>query len=143
MNSARTRILIFGTFDGIHEGHRNFFAQARALADEPFLIVSLARDSNVLKIKGKAPHSDDATRLESMRKEKLVDEAVLGTVGGNYIEHIVELKPDIIALGYDQTGTLYTNDLEAKLQSSGCSARVTRCEAFMPDIYKSSKLRQA
>ena len=37
-----TRIMVFGTFDMIHAGHEDLFRQARALAKEPYLIVSVA-----------------------------------------------------------------------------------------------------
>ena len=39
------RIMVFGTFDIIHAGHEDLFRQARALAEDPHLIVSVARDS--------------------------------------------------------------------------------------------------
>jgi len=51
----RTKIMVFGTFDGLHKGHLNFFWQARKLAVDSFLVVSIARDKNVIKIKGKSP----------------------------------------------------------------------------------------
>ena len=41
--------MVFGTFDGLHKGHLNFFKQAKKLAQKSFLIVSIARDLNVLK----------------------------------------------------------------------------------------------
>lgn len=137
-----TRILIFGTFDGIHEGHRSFFGQARALADAPYLIASIARDVNVVKIKGRMPDESEQERLTKIKNEPLVDLAVLGTTNDNYLEHIVELRPDIIALGYDQNGTMYTEDLENKLRQVHCNAQLVRCAAHMPEVYKSSKLRR-
>ena len=47
----KIRIMVFGTFDGLHEGHLDFFKQARQLSKNPFLIVSIARDKNVKIIK--------------------------------------------------------------------------------------------
>ncbi len=142
MISKKTRILIFGTYDGIHEGHRSFFAQARALATDPQLIVSLARDTNVLKIKGKLPRSDETMRKSALEHEQLVDEVVLGALGDDYIEHIVSLHPTIIALGYDQAGTVYTQALAEKLATAHCAAKIVRCKPFKPEIYKSSKLQR-
>ncbi len=55
-----TRIMVFGTFDMIHEGHADLFRQARALASDPYLIVSVARDAVAQRIKGNRPrHSED------------------------------------------------------------------------------------
>lgn len=137
-----TRILIFGTYDGIHEGHRDFFKQARSLSDTPYLIVSLARDKNVTSIKGRPPVEDETKRLHALKQEHLVDEAVLGALEEDYIAHIAYLKPDIIALGYDQIGTSYTESLEEKLKAAGLSVPIVRCEPYKPDIYKSSKLKR-
>ena len=47
----KVKIMAFGTFDILHAGHLNFFKQARKLSKYPFLIVSVARDVNVKKIK--------------------------------------------------------------------------------------------
>lgn len=137
-----TRILIFGTYDGIHEGHRHFFAQARALAPHPYLIVSLARDINVLKVKGRLPYDTEAVRKNLLVQEPLIDEVVLGALGDDYIEHICSLQPEIIALGYDQDGTPYTNALREKLRDADCNATIVRCEPYKPEIYKSSKIKR-
>jgi FAD synthetase len=138
----KTRILIFGTYDGIHEGHRSFFAQARALAPNPLLIVSLARDVNVKKVKGKLPFETEQERKAALEKEILVDEVVLGALDDDYIAHVLSERPDIIALGYDQNGTTYTDSLAEKLSRAGCTARIVRCEPYKPEIYKSSKLQR-
>ena len=53
----KTRIMVFGTFDGVHMGHLDFLKQARKLARESFLIVSVAREKNVFRIKNKKPLS--------------------------------------------------------------------------------------
>ena len=50
MAKKRTKIMIFGTFDGLHKGHLNFFKQAKNFIQNSFLIVSIARDKNVYKI---------------------------------------------------------------------------------------------
>jgi FAD synthetase len=133
-----TRILIFGTYDGIHEGHRHFFAQARSLGDRPYLIASVARDVNVTRIKGRLPYETEDERVTELKKEILIDEVCLGSIT-DYIEHIRSISPDVIALGYDQHS--YTEALSQKLQQIGLSPRIVRCDPYKPEIYKSSKLR--
>ena len=130
--------MVFGTFDMLHEGHLDFFRQARALAEDPHLIVSIARDANVARIKGSLPWKGEKERLALVVKNALVSEAVLGDSEG-YIEHIVAAKPDIIALGYDQTGE-YVESLEKHLAGKGVIARVVRLAALQPETYKTSKL---
>jgi len=130
--------MVFGTFDMVHEGHEDFFRQARKLAPKPHLIVSVARDANVTQIKGNSPRHHESERLATVLANPLVDEAVMGDEVG-YVEHIVQAKPDIIALGYDQYGE-YVRDLERDLTAAGISPKVMRMKAFKPEMYKTSKL---
>jgi choline-phosphate cytidylyltransferase len=133
-----TRIMAFGTFDMIHRGHEDLFKQARALAEDPVLIVSVSRDSAARRQKGAAPRRDEAARLADIAAHPLVDEAVLGDEVG-YMDHIAEAKPDIIGLGYDQSGE-YVENLERDLKAAGLNVRVVRLSAFRPETYKTSKL---
>jgi FAD synthetase len=133
-----TRIMVFGTFDLLHEGHLDFFRQARGLAPKSRLIVSVARDASVVRVKGRAPQRAEEDRLESVRACPLVDEAVLGDTIG-YTAHVARAAPDIIALGYDQEGE-YVENLSADLKDAGIRATVVRLAAYKPDIFKTSKL---
>jgi FAD synthetase len=133
-----TRIMVFGTFDMVHEGHADFFRQARELAQDPYLIVSVARDGIVRRIKGAHPRRSEAERRALLERNTLVDEVVLGQEAG-YVEHILEAKPDIIALGYDQEGE-YVERLERDLMSAGIRPRIVRLKPFKPEEFKTSKL---
>lgn len=92
-----TRILATGTFDLLHPGHVYFLTQARALGDELFVIV--ARDSNVTH-KPK-PIVSEEQRLEMVNALGMVDKAFLGSEK-DIFEPLKQIRPDIIALGYDQ-----------------------------------------
>jgi FAD synthetase len=133
-----TRIMVFGTFDMLHPGHEDFFAQARALAADPYLIVSIARDSAVERIKGTKSRHSEIERQSSVQRHKLVDEVVVGDEAG-YIDHILAAHPDIIALGYDQAGE-YVEHLERDLTAAGLRSKVIRLQAYKPETYKTSKL---
>ncbi|HBC59255.1 TPA: FAD synthase [Candidatus Azambacteria bacterium] len=132
------KIMVFGTFDMIHAGHEDLFRQARALAEEPYLIVSIARDSVAARYRGFSPRHHESERLARVAAHPLVDEAVPGDELG-YITHIMTAGPDIIALGYDQGGE-YVKDLEKDLREAGMHTRVVRLSAFRPEVYKTSKL---
>lgn len=134
-----TRVMVFGTFDMLHAGHLDLFRQARALADDPHLTVSIARDSAASRVKGAKPRHTETERLALVRDCALVDEAVLGDEHG-YIEHITAAAPDTIALGYDQEGE-YVEHLEADLRAAGLTTRIVRLQPFKPEIYKTSKLQ--
>lgn len=133
-----TRIMVFGTFDMVHPGHEDLFRQARGLAEDPYLIVSVARDASVERIKGFRARNDESKRLAVVSGNALVDEAVLGDRVG-YIGHIAAAHPDIIALGYDQEGE-YVENLARDLEAAGISARIERLAAHRPDEFKTSKL---
>ncbi len=130
--------MVFGTFDMIHAGHEDLFRQARALASDPCLIVSIATDANVERIKGKKPRNSQNKRRIALAAHPLVDKVVVGDEQG-YIEHILALRPDIIALGYDQTGE-YVDRLKEHLAERGFSTKVMRLQAFEPERFKTSKL---
>lgn len=133
-----TRIMVFGTFEMLHEGHLDFFRQARALASDPHLVVSVARDDAAARVKGARPGKTELERLRLVEACELADEAVLGDKEG-YMTHILRIQPDIIALGYDQSGE-YVRHLEGDLGSAGLRTQVVRLKPFKPEIYKTSKL---
>lgn len=137
--APETRVMVFGTFDMIHKGHEDLFRQARALAAHPYLIVSVARDTSVIRIKGRAPSSGEEVRRARLSEHQLVDEAVLGDDDG-YVSHILAARPDIIALGYDQEGE-YVVSLETDLANAGLHPQIVRLSPFEPETYKTSKLR--
>lgn len=131
--------MVFGTFDMLHEGHLDLFRQARLLASEPILIVSIARDSAAERIKGSKSRRTELERLALVETCDLVDEVVLGDKEG-YVEHIKQVSPDIIALGYDQKGE-YVDHLDAALDRVGLHPKIVRLKPYKPEIYKTSRLR--
>ncbi len=136
--NLKTKIMVFGTFDGLHAGHLNFFKQAKKLAKNSKLIVSIARDKNVFLIKKTKPRLDEKKRFALLKKNKLVDEVVLSGVK-NYLPHILKIAPEYIALGYDQKA--YVENLKKDLKKSGLTTEVVRMKPFKEKIYKNSLLR--
>ena len=132
--------MVFGTFEILHPGHLSFFKQARALAPRPFLIVSVARDLNVERIKGRKPANNETFRLRLVMKNPLVDKAVLGAKRA-YFFHIRQQHPDVIGLGYDQSE--YVRELRRDLKRSGLKVRVVRLKPYLPNVYKTTFLRQS
>lgn len=93
-------VLIFGTFDGFHSGHQFVISEAAKKGSE--LVVAIARDAHVRELKQKEPNNSEHVRLEQVEKNPLVSRVVLSDeILGSY--HILnELRPDVIALGFDQ-----------------------------------------
>ena len=131
-------IMAFGTFDMVHPGHEDFFRQARALAPAARLVVSVARDSAVLRIKGSLPRTTDSMRRLKAAENPLVDIAILGDEEG-YMDHIIDVAPDIIVLGYDQEGE-YVHNLERDMRTLGLKTRIVRLNPYRPEQFKTSKL---
>ncbi len=135
----KTKVMIFGTFDGLHEGHLSLFKQARKLTKDGILIASIARDKNVIKIKGKRPILNDKERLGLVRKAGLIDKVVLSGIK-DHIAHIVKENPNIIALGYDQKA--YTKNLKKDLKNRGILVKIVRLKPYKENIYKNHLLRK-
>jgi len=87
-----------GVFDLLHPGHVAFLREARKLGDE--LVVVVARDSTAKRFKH-PPITPESNRLEMVGALKPVDRALLGNEGDIY-EILDEIRPDVIALGFDQ-----------------------------------------
>ena len=133
----KTKIMVFGTFDGIHKGHLNLLKQARRLARKPFLIVLIARDKNVLKIKKRKTIYIEKERMKLVKKSQLADKVILGSVN-NYLANILKEKPAIIALGYDQKA--YVKELKKDLKNKKLNIKIMRLKSHKPHIYKNSLL---
>ena len=96
-------VLASGVFDLLHLGHVKFLEEAKkAGGKDAELIVIIARDNTVEENKGRKPVMSENQRRALVESLKVVNEAVLGFEKidlGDVIEHV---KPDVIALGYDQ-----------------------------------------
>ena len=128
--------MCFGSFDVLHPGHMFYLREARRFGDK--LVVVVARDSSIRKIKGKEPKYRERERLEHVRDAPFVDKAVLGYDSDPY-EIIEEIKPDIICLGYDQDS--YSENLSEKLAERGLNPKIYRMKPYKEHVYKSSKLK--
>lgn len=131
------KVMCFGAFDGLHPGHLDFFKQAKKLGD--YLVVSVGRDSNVERIKGKKPLFGEEERLELIANLKIVDKAVLGSKHDFYIQ-IKQNAPDIICLGYDQWAS--EKEVIEGLRNVGLlNTEVVRLAAYKPEKAKSTHLK--
>ncbi len=131
----KKRVVCAGTFDHLHLGHASFLRQAKALGDE--LVVIVARDENVKRIKNILPEHNENERKENVEKTGIPDKVILGYTDRDIFLILKELKPDIIALGYDQR----VSEEKIKERLPGC--KVLRLKPFKPDKYKSSYYRKS
>lgn len=88
-----------GTFDLFHYGHTNFLRQCSKLADK--IIVSLNTDEFIQEYKGKTPIMTYSEREQSLMDCKYVHSVVPNSGGVDSKPAILEVNPDIIAIGTD------------------------------------------
>ncbi len=104
-NKSRKKkvVLASGVFDLLHLGHVKFLEEAKkAGGRNSELVVIVARDSTVEKTKCKRPIMSEDQRCALVESLKVVDRALLGFETLDIGEVIAKVKPDVIALGYDQ-----------------------------------------
>ena len=113
-----------GTFDLLHLGHIYYLKEAKSLGDR--LAVVVATDSTVRRLKHE-PINPEKIRLELIKELKIVDEAYLGYEEDMY-EIVREIKPEIIAIGFDQLHDEET--IKKELKRRKIKARVERLSEF-------------
>ena len=137
MKKANKKVMVFGTFDIFHKGHKNFLKQARRKGD--FVIAVVARDKTVLDVKKQKSANSERERLKALKVSGLADKVILGNLGDKYLV-IKKYKPDVICLGYDQK--TFITDLAKKIKEFGLDkTEIIRLKSYYPNKYKSSKLR--
>lgn len=131
------KVMAFGTFDFFHAGHEDYLRQARTLGDE--LIVVVARDETVKKVKNAAPVNNERKRLRDVAACPHVSKAVLGNLDDKY-RVIKRYAPNVLALGYDQY--VFTYGLENFSIQEKLSVEIVRLQPFQPQTFKSSLIRR-
>ena len=135
-------VLASGVFDLLHLGHVKFLEEAKKTGGKNAeLIVIIARDATVEKTKGRKPVMPEDQRRALVESLKVVDAAVLGFESLDIGEVIEKVKPDIIALGYDQKDM--AGSVEDYLGKHKLKVKVVRVGKFGEDaLDSSSKIRQ-
>jgi FAD synthetase len=103
VSGKRRIVLASGNFDLLHLGHVRYLEEAkRAGGENAELIVIVARDSTVEKMKGKKPVMSEDQRRSLVEALKEVDEAILGYEELDINKVLEKISPDIVAVGHDQ-----------------------------------------
>jgi FAD synthetase len=131
---SMVRVMATGVFDLLHMGHVYFLKEAKKLGDE--LIVVVATDKTAKELKH-VPVTPQDLRMKLVTELKPVDKAVLGYEDDRY-RIVKELKPDIIALGFDQKHDeeIIRNDLK----DMGLDVKVIRLDPFEQDLAGTRKV---
>jgi FAD synthetase len=138
----RKIVLASGVFDLLHLGHVSFLEEAKkAGGTNAELIVIIARDDTAEKRKGIRPVVPENQRCALIASLKVVDEAILGYEDFDIGKVIEKIKPDIIALGYDQKDLEQT--LKGYVKKHGSPVKIVRIGKFsLDELDSSSKIKQ-
>jgi len=133
------RVLAAGKFDLLHLGHLAYLEQARELAGEDGeLVVVIALDKTIEKERGAPPVFPQEQRRKLVEALGIVDRAVIGLDTEDHTEIVIQIRPDIVALGYDQ----YTDidRLEKRIAERGLHTTIVRLEKKTADGLCSSTM---
>jgi cytidyltransferase-like protein len=128
------KVLVFGVFDGLHDGHRSLLEQAKACGE--YLIAVVARDMVAEELKESFPCLPVQVRIEHLRGLGIADEVVSGDKAQGTYEVVRKYKPDVIALGYDQERL--KNDLEKRRGEFNWNIELKVMEPYKPEKFHSS-----
>jgi len=129
-------VLAGGVFDIIHPGHIHTLNDAKKLGD--VLVVVIATDKTAIKMKKREPLHSAELRRELVSSLSMVDLCIIGNEE-DIFKTVDLVKPQIIALGYDQTH-------QEKFITEGCKkinldVTVARLESPRPET-SSSKIQK-
>ncbi len=124
------KVLVFGTFDLLHPGHRFVLSEAQKRGS---LFVVVACDRNVQRIKSRFPAHDEDERMSHVRAAAPDSTVVLGDAH-DFLVPVRAIDPDLILLGYDQA-------LPPGVREQDLPCEIERLPAFEPEKYKTSILR--
>lgn len=126
-------VLAAGVFDFFHPGHEFFLREAKKLGEK--LVVIIARDVNVQRIKNITPTYSEEKRLALVKKSGIADAIFLGNEGEDFLEIVKKINPDILALGYDQKAP---NEFIKEFTNT----KIVQIDAKNAEEWKSSRYRK-
>jgi cytidyltransferase-like protein len=130
-------VLVGGVFDLIHPGHIHTLKAAKAEGD--VLVVVVARQLTAQKIKkDRKIYHDEALRKELVASLNFVDLVLIGREGTLY-DTVEYVKPNVIALGYDQAHS--EKDIAENCKKRNLNVHVIRLSTPIPGS-KSSKIKE-
>jgi len=96
------KVITYGTFDLLHEGHYRLLQRAKSLGD--YLIVGVTTESYD-QARGKLNVVDSLmTRIENVKKTGFADEIIIEEYQGQKVSDVKKYKVDIFTVGSDWIG---------------------------------------
>lgn len=128
------KVCCFGTFDMLHQGHREFFKDIKKRGN--YLVVIVIPDLAVYENKGRWSRNDQKERIRNLKKLKIID-AVLSTSSLNETMGLIyKINPSIFAFGYDQN-TPAIKKFKKMVKESGLDIKYYVSKEFAGGIHTS------
>jgi len=131
-----TIVLAGGVFDIIHPGHIYTLDTAKKFGD--VLVVVVATDNTAVKMKKRVPLHTQEQRQELVNSLSMVDLCLVGQED-DIFKTVKHVKPQIIALGYDQVHQ--EQFITEGCKKIGLDAKVERLQSPIPES-SSSKIER-
>lgn len=96
------KVITYGTYDLLHQGHINLLKRAKALGD--YLIVGVTSDNFDLNRGKLNVRNNVLERVEAVRKTGLADQIIIEDYVGQKIDDIQKYGVDIFTVGSDWVG---------------------------------------
>jgi cytidyltransferase-like protein len=127
-------VMLGGAFEIIHPGHVHALSEAKNLGNT--LVVVVATDESVERNKGRPPATDQVLRVALVSSLRQVDLALPGNRGSIY-DILVRIRPDVVALGYDQHHN--GEEIVREAGKRGVAISTARLGSPIPEV-KTSKI---
>ena len=129
-NEKMIKVITYGTYDLLHQGHINLLRRAKELGD--YLIVGVTSDS-FDRGRGKLNVRDNVLeRVEAVKATGYADEVIIEDYVGQKIDDIQKYNVDIFAIGSDWEGKFdYLNEFTKVVylpRTEGISSTMLRDE---------------
>lgn len=126
-----TKVITYGTYDLLHQGHINLLRRAKGLGD--YLIVGVTSDS-FDRCRGKLNVRNNVLeRVEAVKATGYADEVIIEDYVGQKIDDIQKYNVDIFAIGSDWEGKFdYLNEFTKVVylpRTEGISSTMLRAES--------------
>ena len=130
-------VLATGGFDILHYGHVRFLEEAKKTGGEGARLVAIvASDKTFERRKGRKPILPERERRALVGALRVVDEAILGLDEIDMEWAVKRIRPDVIAVGYDQ------DDIERRLrrliEERSYKVQVVKLEHYGSEEFDSS-----
>ena len=103
------KVITYGTYDLLHQGHENLLRRAKSLGD--YLIVGVTNDSFDVNRGKLNVRNNVLERVEAVRKTGFADKIIIEDYIGQKIDDIQKYDIDIFAIGSDWEGKFdYLNE---------------------------------